>query len=47
LALKQNFEPWWQQLTKPEKSAVAILGFIFMLIMLYVSGSIIGQAIFG
>ena len=46
LTVEQNLKHWWQNLTKPEKSALAMLGFIFMLIMLFVSGSIIGQAIY-
>jgi uncharacterized membrane protein len=39
----QNLKRWWQHLTKLEKSALTMLGFIFMLIMLFTSGSIIGQ----
>jgi phosphate/sulfate permease len=46
LKREQKLKLWWQRLTKPEKSVLAMLSFIFILIMLFVSGSIIGQAIF-
>jgi membrane protein DedA with SNARE-associated domain len=46
LKREQKLKLCWQRLTKAEKSALAMLSFIFMLIMLFVSGSIIGQAIF-
>jgi len=36
----------WLNLTKPEQSALAMFGFIFMLILLFISGSVIGQAIY-
>ncbi len=45
LTEEQNLKRWWQHLTNPEKSALTMLGFIFMLIMLFISGSIIGQYI--
>ena len=46
LTVEQSLKRWWQHLTRSEKSALATLGFIFMLIMLFISGSIIGQAIY-
>jgi hypothetical protein len=46
LTIEQSLKRWWQHLTKAEKSALVMLGFIFMLIILFVSGSIVGQAIY-
>lgn len=46
LTIEQSLKRWWQHLTNAEKSALAMLGFIFILIILFVSGSIIGQTIY-
>ena len=43
LTWEQRLKLWWQRLTKPEKSALAMLGFIFMLIMLFISGRLMAK----
>jgi hypothetical protein len=43
--MREAFESWWSQLSRIEKQAVRVLAAILIGILLFVAGTIIGQAI--
>ena len=43
--MREAFESWWSQLSRIEKQAVRVLAAILIGILLFVVGTIIGQAI--